>query len=66
MKKQERLKQIEAYIEHKKRTGAWTDEKPKRETKEERAERLKQNLEKSKARKAKREEELKRWILTGK
>ena len=51
MKKKERLKQIEAYILYKKENGLWTDEKPKKETKAERAERLKQNLEKSKARK---------------
>jgi hypothetical protein len=62
MKKEERLKQIEAYILYKKENGLWTDEKPKRETKAERAERLKRNLEKSKARKEKKRQDYKNLI----
>ncbi len=63
MKKKEKLESIQKYIEFKKANGTWTDEKPKKESKAERLERLKRNLEKSKARK---ELALKHWILTGK
>ena len=53
MNKAERNRRFEAYKEHKKRIGQWTDEKPKKETKLERLERLKRNLEKSKLRQLK-------------
>lgn len=40
--------QIEAYIKWKKETGRWSDEKPKKESKSERIERIKRNAEKRK------------------